>query len=306
MSVSRTLIVGGRTLSFPAYFPVTTFGGAYPLDDLLRPYLPRLAQAAMVSYHYAQQMPKTARPGMPLLIDSGGFACLFEHSRVVATTDPVPLGEIEVEREEGTERITPMKVLAFQETHADLAFTLDFPIPPGTDPEEAALRRTLTVNNALWALKNRRRRDMPLFACIQGWDETSFLDCAIQLIEHDFDGFAIGGLVPRVKDWDLVTRVVKGIRALTDKPLHVFGIGRPELVKALFALGVDSVDSSSFVKAAADGKSWADPHLELPDPSPVERLHLALTNLAQASATTLPLSCLNFSAAMGKRMLIKP
>lgn len=305
MPTPRTLTAGGRTLAFPAYFPVTTFGGAYPLDDLIRPYLPRLAQAVMVSYHYAKQMPKEARPGLPLLIDSGGFACLFEHSRVIATDDRTPLGEIEVEQEGEIERITPLKVLEFQEQFADIAFTLDFPIPPGTEKKEAALRRTLTVNNALWALKNRRRRDMPLYACIQGWDEESFLDCAIQLFDKGFDGFAIGGLVPRAKDKDLVTRVVKDIRALTDKPLHVFGIGRPELVKDLFALGVDSVDSSSFVKAAADGKSWADPHLELPDPSPAERLQLALTNLAQAAATTLPLSCLSFSAGLGKRMVAR-
>jgi helicase len=68
-------------ISLPAYVPVTTFGTKYPLDDLVRPYLPRLAPAAMVSFYYAKKMKE--RPGLPLLIDSGGFASLFQNSRVI-------------------------------------------------------------------------------------------------------------------------------------------------------------------------------------------------------------------------------
>ena len=67
-------------IRLPAYVPVTTFGEKYPLDDLVRPYLPRLAPAVMVSFHYAQQMKE--RPSLPLLIDSGGFASLFQNAKV--------------------------------------------------------------------------------------------------------------------------------------------------------------------------------------------------------------------------------
>ena len=42
-----------------------------------------------------------------------------------------------------------------------------------------------------------------------------------------------------------------------ERPLHVFGIGLPDLVKELFARGVDSVDSSNYVRAAGDGKRLA-------------------------------------------------
>ena len=54
----RSLTNPGGTIKFPAYIPVTTFGGRYPLDGLIQPYLPRLSQAVMVSYYYAQQMKK--------------------------------------------------------------------------------------------------------------------------------------------------------------------------------------------------------------------------------------------------------
>lgn len=75
-----------------------------------------------------------------------------------------------------------------------------------------------------------------------------------------------------------------------DRPLHVFGLGKPELVSRLFDRGVDSVDSSSYVKLAADGRLWEDPDFQLPDPAPTERLHFALTNLATASRIRVPLS----------------
>ena len=41
---------------FPAFFPVTTFGDKFPLDNLVRPYLDRFAQALMASHFYAKKM----------------------------------------------------------------------------------------------------------------------------------------------------------------------------------------------------------------------------------------------------------
>src|SRR5262249_61738381 len=77
---------------------------------------------------------------------------------------------------------------------------------------------------------------------------------------------------------------------LRDKPLHVFGLGKPGIVEALFKRGVQSVDSSSYVKLAADGRLWGQPSVHLLDASPSERLHLALCNLAMAAQRSLPLS----------------
>jgi helicase len=71
----RELVTRRGVIRFPAYVPVTTFGDKYPLDKLVQPYLPRLAQAVMVSFHYARQMSEPLR--LPLLVDSGGFASLF-------------------------------------------------------------------------------------------------------------------------------------------------------------------------------------------------------------------------------------
>src|SRR3954454_18842655 len=95
---TRKLVTRRGNIPFPAYIPVTTFGKKYPLDDLVRPYLPRLAPAVMVSYYYARQMAPGERPRVPVLVDSGGFACLFEGSRLVERGG---LGVLQVPRAEG-------------------------------------------------------------------------------------------------------------------------------------------------------------------------------------------------------------
>ena len=286
MTAPRQLTTRRGTIPFPAYIPVTTFGDKYPLDNLVRPYLPRLAPAVMVSLHYARKM--DTPPPIPLLIDSGGFAALFEGSNVVSSGD---LGLLELSGEEGKELIHPKEVLELQEQLADVAFSLDFPIPPNTPKKEAHRRLDLTIANAHWALANRRRRDLCLYACIQAWDATSARTCARAYAQQPFDGVAIGGLVPRARDTELLLSIIEAVRQeIGDCPLHVFGLGKPQLTESLFKAGVDSVDSSSYVKLAADGRLWSDPEFRITDPSPTDRLHLALCNLATAASSPLPLS----------------
>jgi helicase len=282
----RCLHTRAGVIRFPAYIPVTTFGHKYPLDKLIQPYLPRLADAVMVSYHYARQMEK--RPPLPIMVDSGGFASLFKNAQIRRVGG---LGVIEIERDGEVERITPQQVLELQEEVADVAFTLDFPIPPGTPKREAPKRLDLTVRNAHWALENRRRRDLPMYACVQAWDTASASRCAESFRDADFDGLAIGGLVPRLRDTKLVMQVVSTVRdSAPNQPLHVFGIGSPDLVAELYRLGVDSVDSSAYVKLAADGLRWGKDAEPVVDATPTARMHLALCNLATACGRTLPLS----------------
>ena len=282
---TRSLATPSGRIEFPAYIPVTTFGDRYPLDRLIQPYLPRLAKAVMVSHHYAKQMKQ--RPRLPVLIDSGGFAALFEGSVI---HEEAGLGVLETNLKDQRELISPLQVLEFQEEHADVAFTLDFPIPPGTEAYEAHRRQRLSVENAIWAVDNRRRKNMCLYACIHAWDGPSATKCAAELAKKPFDGFAIGGLVPRARNTELIESIVSSVLAEIDgRPLHVFGLGKPETTQRLFAMGVDSVDSSSYVKLAADGRKWSDRGFRLEDPSTPELLQLAIENLATAATTVLPI-----------------
>lgn len=286
-SETHTLSTRAGTIKFPAYVPVTTFGNKYPLDDLIRPYLPRLSQAMMVSFHYARQLEE--KPNLPLMVDSGGFASLFESSQVLSKKG---LGVLRTNIDGKKETLNPADVLELQERIADVAFTLDFPIPPGMDAKEAKKRQKLTIANALWAIENRRRTDLRLYAVVQAWDAESARACAKEYKNAGFDGIAIGGLVPRSRNLDLVIKIIEAIKSeIPDLPLHVFGLGKPEIVEKLFQAGVDSIDSSSYVKMAADGHLWGQKTTNLSsDISPTGRLHLALCNLANATGASFPLS----------------
>ncbi len=249
--MGRSLTTRSGSIQFPAFLPVTTFGGKFPLDEVVRPYLGRLAPAAMASHYYAQQM-KTSLD-LPLFVDSGGFASMFEGSKVVEHGDLAV-----IETKDGTV-IHPAQVLAFQEQHADIGATVDFLIPPQMEEEEAQWRQDLTVRNALWALQNRAGGGFRLYASVQAWDAPSALRVMEQLAGHPFDGFALGGMVPRIGQPDGILEIVRAIRHIEpDRPLHVFGIGQPALLSRLFAEGVDSSDSSSYVQNAA-GKKYLDP-----------------------------------------------
>jgi helicase len=194
-------------------------------------------------------------------------------------------------KEDCLEIIHPRDVLDLQEQIADVGFTLDFPIPPGMNERDARRHQRLTIANAHWALTNKRRKDLLLFACVQAWDAVSARDCATEYRNAGFDGIAIGGLVPRARDITAILSIVEAVRsAIEDLPLHVFGLGNPLIIESLFKAGVDSVDSSSYVQLAADGRLWSNPDYRICDPSPTDRLHIALCNLATATGRSLPLS----------------
>jgi helicase len=156
---------------------------------------------------------------------------------------------------------------------------------------EAKRRVSLTVANAQWALANRRRKDLLLYACVQGLDREQYRACAAEYVGLDFDGIAIGGLTPRASELSQVLEIIDSVREmLPDRPIHAFGLGKPEVVAAMYQRGVLSTDSSSYVQLAANGRQWGRPDVQLYDTSATERVHLALCNLAMATQRSLPLA----------------
>lgn len=270
------------TVSFPAYMPVTTFGPAYPLDNVIRPFLGRFASCLMVSYFYAKQM--KSRPAMPMFIDSGGFAALLPGARILERQDGTGCILVPSEQDGIEDSVSPDEVLQLQMAHADFGAALDFPIPPNCPVDEAQRRITLTLANAAWAKCQPIREGFVLFGCVQGWSLESYVDCARELIDLGYSDLAIGGLVPRLRDKAFVLEVVSAIAALTPRLLHVFGVGNLDVAAQLFELGVTSVDSSSYVRSAADGVRWGGD--APPDPSVFERAKIALDNLAQGHAVS--------------------
>lgn len=260
------------------FLPVTTFGPTYPLDRLIQPFLGRHASAVMVSYHYAKDMPAHFR--LAAFIDSGGFAALLPGSRVIETIEG--LGAIERVSEDcaDVEIVHPDAVHALQVAKATYGCPLDFPVPPSMDDAAERVRRLrLTLANARHALDLPRPERLTLFGPVQGWDVASYVACARELQAMGYRHLAIGGLVPRLGDLDLVERIVRAVRAMQSEAdaLHLFGLGHPDNLVRAFTWGATSTDSSSYVQYAARGQCWAG---EMPTgPSPLERSQAALRNL---------------------------
>ncbi|GGJ47893.1 hypothetical protein [Deinococcus roseus] len=260
------------------FIPVTTFGPRYPLDDLIRPYLPRLVDTVMVSYQYALQMSPEKRPPLALMVDSGGFVSRRSDARLIPMHDRAAI-------QVGSELLTPEEVLSFQEAHADTAFTLDFMLTPELSARERRKRCEWTVTNAVWAKQNQQHSSMKLYASLQACCAHTAREAAKTYRDAGFDGIGVGGLVPRLNDkTELRTLLEPVLEEAGDLPVHAFGLGSPKLLLLLQEIGVHSADSSSFVQWAASGENWQGkvPQGHL---SPHGRMHLALQNLQEVLLT---------------------
>src|SRR5438132_1502016 len=100
----------------------------------------------------------------------------------------------------------------------------------------------VTTFGTKYPLDSLIRPYLPRLGPVQAWDVESARECARQYRNAGFDGVAVGGLVPRVRDLGAVLAIIEAVRGeINDLPLHVFGLGKPEVIEALYKAGVDSV-----------------------------------------------------------------
>ncbi len=281
-------------IRLPAFFPVTTFDYVkYPVDRLLQPYFKRLVDGVMVSYYYAKNLSKLFE--LPTFVDSGGFVTLFKETQIMDRE------EYALFKTGAGDELHPREILERQCEIADIAVTLDCLITPNMPLEECMRRQDITLRNALyaWRLWKEKEGESPLlFAAIQAWDADSATGLTEKLAPYDFHGFALGGMVPRISQPEQILEIVDSIRKVDHhRPLHVFGIGKPQLVRMLFDHDVDSVDSSTFIRQGVMAQS-VDPatglyksqlaeqdhngeEKDLATPGEIGSMHRVLKNLKQ-------------------------
>jgi len=168
-------------------------------------------------------------PGIAF-VDSGGF--IYEKYGLSASQQQL----LEIQEKSG----------------ADIASTLDQPIKLNKAmPENFNICQS--VLNAKKALSIRKDSSMLLFASIHGYDPMIIRNVIRHLNKYgEFDGFALGSLMRHFSNYRQIVDLVIAARAeVKDKPLHVYGLGGILVVPLLTYLGVDSVDSSAFITAAA-------------------------------------------------------
>jgi len=148
---------------------------------------------------------------------------------------------------------TPAKTLeAQQQLGADIYGTVDIPLSRENRAAENQRRVNQSIEYALEA-SDQHPGDAVLFASVHGYDPETVRNSIAHLEKHGaFDGYALGSMVPIRTDYKKVTKLILAARTATDKHLHVYGLGGLVYQPLLLYLGVDSFDSSAFIRSAGN------------------------------------------------------
>lgn len=148
---------------------------------------------------------------------------------------------------------TPERTLETQqEIKADIFGTVDLPLSRENRDAENQRRVRKSAEYAVEASEAHDGEAL-LFASVHGYDPETVRNTVQYLERHgEFDGYALGSMVPIRTDYKKVTKLVLSARRATDKHLHVYGLGGIVYQPLLLYLGVDSFDSSAFIRNAGN------------------------------------------------------
>lgn len=148
---------------------------------------------------------------------------------------------------------TPRETIETQRVlNADICGTVDLPLARENRDRENQRRIDRSIELALEA-SDRYEGDGKLFASVHGYDPATIRNGIRHLEKNgNFDGYALGSLVPVRTDYKKVTKLILAARLATDKHLHVYGLGGLVYQPLLLYLGVDSFDSSAFIRSAGN------------------------------------------------------
>lgn len=148
----------------------------------------------------------------------------------------------------------------------DIVVNLDHPIHPDDEFEDRREKMKQTAANVRQFAERREEVDGACYLTVHGYYE-AMLERSFDLIEEEltdpisevFDGIALGSLVPRKDNVEVLVEAVSDCRlemqqrGYDDLPLHVFGISG-NAMPLLVAVGADSFDSASYLHQAINGK----------------------------------------------------
>ncbi|HET9716520.1 MAG TPA: tRNA guanosine(34) transglycosylase Tgt [Pseudolabrys sp.] len=210
-------------------------GNTYHL--MLRPGAERIA--ALGGLHTFMNWP------YPILTDSGGF-------QVMSLSDLRKLDEKGVTFRSHLDgaviELTPERAVEIQALlGADISMQLDecLKLPASRDEIGRAMRLSLR-----WAERSKRafeiqgREGCALFGIVQGGDDFALrLESARQIVDMDFDGYAIGGLAVG-ESQEVMLRVVETTAPAfpAKHPRYLMGVGTPHDLLECVKRGIDMFD----------------------------------------------------------------
>lgn len=259
------LSVNHGTIETPVFMPVGTYGSVkamspHELDDIgaqiilgntfhlsLRPGL-----SVIEAYQGLHDFMGWRKP---ILTDSGGFQ-VFSLGKLRKITEEGVTFQSPVNGSRCF--LTPEESMRIQATlNSDIVMIFDecTPYPAEKKVAEASMKLSLR-----WARRSREAFDQQenpnaLFGIVQGGMHESLRDISLnELIEIDFDGYAIGGLsVGEPKEE--MTRILSHTapQLPQDKPRYLMGVGTPEDIVYAVSQGVDMFDCVMPTRNARNG-----------------------------------------------------
>jgi queuine tRNA-ribosyltransferase len=178
----------------------------------------------------------------PILTDSGGFQ-LYSLAHLIKVSEQEAVFRSHIDGR--LVALSPERAVAIQEAlGSDVAMVLDHVVglPNSREVITDAMERSIR-----WARRCRdaaRRPDQAQFAIVQGGLDVDLrVECARQLRDLDFPGYAVGGLSVGEEPAEMY-RILSGTvpELPTDRPRYLMGVGRPEDLLEGIARGIDLFD----------------------------------------------------------------
>lgn len=193
----------------------------------------------------------------PILTDSGGFQ-VFSLAKLAKIDE----GGVSFQSHlDGREmRLTPESVMEAQrQIGSDIAMVLDV-CPSGTAGEEEVKEAVrMTIN---WARQAREVKKRPhnTFGIVQGGRFPHLREaCAKELVQMDFDGYAIGGVAVGESEEEILKQTKFTAPLLpANKPRYAMGIGNPIQLLEMVGQGVDMFDCVIPTREARHGVAYTN------------------------------------------------
>jgi queuine tRNA-ribosyltransferase len=189
----------------------------------------------------------------PILTDSGGYQ-IFSLGRLRKIKEEGVMFQSHID---GSKHfLSPERAVEIQwNIGADICMCLDECIPYPSSHENTSASVGLTTRWAKRCRSAKKDGGFLLFGIVQGgFYKDLRMQSASELVEMDFDGYALGGLSvgePKSVTWEMVDTVMDTLPQ--DKPRYLMGLGFPEDIVEGVKRGIDMFDCVIPTRLARNG-----------------------------------------------------
>ena len=142
---------------------------------------------------------------------------------------------------------------------SDFPVILDVPVQPDDKYEIAKEKIDLSLRRAKENVNRRIKETCNWFGPIHGANYSDLLKISTtEMAKLDFNVYAIGGLVKSLLNYrfDLVIKTLLNVKKniISNKPIHMFGLGLPQFFSLAVACGCDLMDSAAYILFAKENR----------------------------------------------------